>query len=163
MALFAAVQIILLQVLPPLEGASSTQWKVTRWFMYFGIFLHLGGAISAVAVIQMASSIPLKGRTLAMSDVDSLPHRVFVKHHEIPSDYLTESGETLLLAEWGLRRRWNALGFHMVICFVLGFSSAFISLVLWVWSFQTYRTAIGASLLPVVLVAGATFYIAFTG
>jgi hypothetical protein len=163
MALFAAVQITLLQVLPPLAGASSTLWKVTRWFMYCGIFLHLGGAISAVAVVHMVSTIPLKGRTLAMSDPTSRPHKVFVKKHEIPSILLTERGEYLLLAEWGLGVRWKVLCSHMVICFVLGFISAFMSLMLWVWSFETYRTALGATLIPIFLLGGSTFYIALTG
>lgn len=163
MALFATVQIVLLQVLPPLEGASSTLWKATRWFMYCGIFLHLGGAISAVAVIQMAASLPVKGRNMAMSDRDSRPRRVFIHQERIPLELLTEEGENTLLAEWGLRTRWRATNVHMIVCFVLGFASASVSLILWVWSYEAYRTVLGATLIPILLFAGSTFYIALIG
>jgi len=161
MALFATVQITLLQVLPPLAGASNTLWKVTRWFMYCGIFLQIGGAISAVAIIHMVSSIPLKGRTLVMSDPASLPHEVFVNEKEIPSDLLREDGESELLTKWGLGTGWKVCCIHMLTCFVLGFISAFFSLMLWVWSFETYRTILGAALIPVFLLGGSTFYIVF--
>lgn len=160
--LFAAVQIIAIQLLPPREEASNSRWKTTRWFMYASIFLHLGGTVSAVTVVQMASAIPIKGRTLAMRDHDSLPYKVFTTG-TIPLEYLYERRENDLLASWGLRWRWSFTAFHMMGCFIFGFLAAFVSLTLWIWSFETFRVAIGSAIIPVILFAGSTFWIVLTG
>ncbi|CAG8545218.1 1284_t:CDS:2 [Acaulospora colombiana] len=138
MSLFAAVQIILIQNLPPTEEKTGRLWNVTRGFMYAGIFLHLGGAISATVIMQMASGIPVRGRHAALTDSE--------KH---------------LLAAWGLRGKFTGTAYHMVVCFVLGFISALVSILLWVWSSEGQRYALGGTLLPVALVAAATFLFAF--
>jgi hypothetical protein len=129
--------------------------------MYAGIFLHLGGAISATVIMQMASAIPVKGRQIALTNRDSLPHKTYFKSEDVPIALLQSSGEAELLAEWGLRGKFKLTAYHMVACFVLGLISALISVVLWVWSSEVQKHALGGSLLPVALVAAFTFLFAF--
>ncbi|PVG03734.1 hypothetical protein CPB86DRAFT_305021 [Serendipita vermifera] len=161
MSLFAAVQIILIQNLPPSEEKTGRLWNTTRGFMYAGIFLHLGGAISATVIMQMASAIPVKGRHAALTNRDSLPHRVYFRNEDIPVDLLQSSGELRLLAAWGLRGKFRVTAYHMLISSILGFICAIISILLWVWSSEVRKYAVCGALMPVALVAAGTFLFAF--
>jgi hypothetical protein len=236
MTLFAAVQIILIQILPNFgismtgsntgdagnstnaDGADNSSitpatplWRATSFFMYCGIFLHLGGAISAVVIMLYASTLPIRGRHLALTDPDSLPHHIFVskaiykahhkhkekekgkKHHNKDEDAEEEEeehrhpddddddkdhdddpipiplellgDETALLAEWGLGRKFQIACIHMSVCFVLGFIASFLSVMLWVWSWEpsSHATKIGGALIPILLAAGMTFCFVLTG
>jgi hypothetical protein len=164
MTLFAAVQIILIQLLPTQSDETTTPlWKTTRFFMYTGILLYLGGAISAVAVVQMAATLPLRGRHLCLVDPTSLPGRIFMKNDPIPQDMLYENTEVRLLEEWGLKKRWKFVAYHMMLCFLFGFVSASLSLALWIYSWEKSWAAIGGSLLPMFLFTGWTFWTVLKG
>ena len=164
MTLFAAVQIILIQLLPSASDETTTPlWKTTRFFMYTGILLYIGGAISAVAVVQMASTLPLRGRHLCLVDPDSLPSRIYLQNEPIPQRLLYHGTELHLLEEWGLTNRWKFVGYHMILCFLLGFLSASISLALWIFSWEVSWAAIGASLLPMFLLTGGLFWTVLMG
>ncbi|CCA74916.1 hypothetical protein PIIN_08886 [Serendipita indica DSM 11827] len=169
MTLFAAVQIVVIQILPPLvdpDGVSknSTLWKTTRWFVYAGILFHLGGAGSSMATILQAAHLPSRGLTMALEQPDSLPHRVYQKGANIPVELLVDIAEYDLLCSWGLQRRWNACAVHMVFCFYLGFICSFISLTLWVWAAEVeLGIAPAALLLPLAVVAGSTAHYVLIG
>ncbi|KIM25700.1 hypothetical protein M408DRAFT_331050 [Serendipita vermifera MAFF 305830] len=159
MSLFAAVQIILIQLLPPVSPDTATAlWDATRWFSYAGILFHIGGAISSVAVIQMSTALPLRGREIAITEPKSLPARVYTKKDLIPPRLLHEHAEMELLAEWGLQGSWKLVAYNMMACFFLGFACACLSLLLWIYSWEPYWAAIGGTLVPVTLVSAWTFW-----
>ena len=164
MTLFAAVQIVIIQILPPLVDSAGVTtnnalWKTTRWFVYAGIFFHIGGAGSSMATILQASHIPGRGRMLAMENPKSLPHRVYQQGEDVPLHLLIDTAESDLLQAWGMRGRWDACTIHMVLCFYLGFLCSFISLALWIWAAETeFGKVCAALLLPLAIAAGSTVH-----
>ncbi|KAG8802755.1 hypothetical protein FRC16_008778 [Serendipita sp. 398] len=171
MTLFAAVQISLIQLLPSNNGgegensAANALWRSTRWFMYAGILFHLGGASSSVAVVHMAVHLPQTGREIALNQPDSLASRAFFDPGggHIPLELLRESMEESLLSHWGLGRSWRFSTWHMILCFFLGLISAFLSIILWVWASEGGGAILGASIIPVALIAGSTAHRVLTG
>jgi len=163
MTLFAAVQIVLIQLLPDASDETTTPlWKATRFFMYAGIILYLGGAISAVAVVQMAATLPLRGRQLCMTE-NTLPYRAFIKGKPIPHRLLSDSAEMDLLEEWGLKKRWKFVGYHMLLSYLFGFVCAILSLALWIYSWEASWATIGSALLPMFIITGSTFWTVLKG
>lgn len=153
MALFAAVQVVLIQMLPDEDDPDreNGRWKATRWFIYAGIFFDLGGAISAVALVQMAAALPITARNIVMHQPESLPARVFYQKEDIPDDLLYGFAEDDLLRRFGMGRKWNAMVWHMMLSFAIGCVSIFISIGLWI--FSTEQWGIAGGLLPLIVVA----------
>ncbi len=161
LALFAGVQASLIQVVVQTEGLpGGDTTKALKWFMYAGVFVDLGGAASAVAIVNMAATASIIARSRAITDPRSLPRHVLKGGYidDYDPTLLNEDRETHLLQSFGLSRRFEWIGLHMLFSFVIG--SLFLVISLCIWIYLTEPTAIFASLVPLVpLTLFPTFFV----
>ncbi|CAG8545201.1 1283_t:CDS:2 [Acaulospora colombiana] len=101
-ALFAAVQVSLVQIVVSYEDAgNNVTWNTLRWFMYAGVLTDLGGTASAIAIVNMLSSATITARSKAIEVMDSAPRKV-MDGLPIDPNLFTDSQEVQLLREFGV-------------------------------------------------------------
>lgn len=151
LALLAGVQVTLIQVVVQAgELPQNATTRALKWFMYAGVFVDLGGAASAVAIVNIVATASITARSLAITDGDSLPRHVLMggSIDDRNINLLKEDNETALLRAFGLSSKFEWIGFHMLLSFLIG--SLFIVISLCIWIYITESRAVFASLVPLV-------------
>jgi len=124
----------------PFDPSNATLKNALRWFIYTGLFLHLGTATSAAFSIKMLSDLPSYARETAIQDPKLLPAKAWYGKDAAES-LSSENSDTNLLRKFGLGRTWESTRNHVMICFTMGCFCSFITIGLWVWSLEVLSTA----------------------
>ncbi|EJD54558.1 hypothetical protein AURDEDRAFT_110147 [Auricularia subglabra TFB-10046 SS5] len=155
--LFAGVQSQLLSSLPEDGGRSSD--VALRFFAYGGLFLNLGGTLSAVLLLLAITSVPVAARHIYVACKHSYPRQMFRPHPnsadparesgEIQELLMHHDGDMRLLRAFGLARGWDLILNHCIASFILGCVFTFVQITFTAWIAE--RTLAAALILPTAL------------